>query len=403
MFRVRLLIVRWPLMALVLLCLLMSPSLSGCGGSKRATPTPTKTPKTTVLVEAATATPRPPTATPTPTPTPVPPTPTPIPPTPTPTNTPTPTPDLYARPENVNPLTGLPVDDPTKLQRRPICVVINNSPVARPQYGLAEAEIVYEYIMEGRAVTRFTAIYLVGEAERIGPVRSARLINYVLSPQYDCALAASGGNDHTRWLLKHKADFPYLDIDLDDPGNNVYSYSIGKHWETRLQTNSALLRKWLKNWEVEKVPHLRGFAFDPQPPTGASGQSVHIPYSKNSAVDWTYDAAKGHYLRAVAGQPHLDAATQTRLSAANVIIQTVEHLPTEWVEDSLGNTSIDMVMVGEGKALVLRDGVLIEGFWRALDPHQMPEFRDASGQIIPLKPGNTWIEVVEPTLTVTVK
>lgn len=323
--------------------------------------------------------------------------------TPMPTDTATPTPNLYAHPENVNPLTGLSVDDPAKLRRRPLCVVINNSPIARPQYGLAEAEIVYEYIMEGRAVTRYTAIYLVGEAGRIGPVRSARLINYVLSPQYDCALVASGGNDHTRWLLKHKADFPYLDIDLDDPGNNIYSYSIGKHWETRLQTNSALLRKWLRDWEEEKGQQLRGFAFDSEPPASASGQSVHIPYSKDSAVDWVYDAVQGRYLRSVAGEAHLDAATQKQLSAANVIIQTVEHLPTEWVEDSLGNTSIDMVMVGEGKALVLRDGVLIEGFWRALDPHQMPEFRDASGRIIPLKPGNSWIEVVEPTLTVTVR
>jgi hypothetical protein len=84
----------------------------------------------------------------------------------------------------VNPLTGLVVDEPTKLQRRPLFVVINNDPPARSlHYGFAEAELVYEFIMEGRAVTRFTAVFLAGESERIGPVRSARLINFYLTPQ----------------------------------------------------------------------------------------------------------------------------------------------------------------------------------------------------------------------------
>jgi len=152
MSRDRSLITRWPLVALLLLSLLMLPLLDGCRSSGQATPTATKTPKTTATAEAATATPRPPTATPTPavTPTPRPSaTPTPVP----PTATPTPTPDLYARPEDVNPLTGLVVDDPAKLQRRPLFVLINNDPPARTvHYGFGEAELVYEFIMEGRAV-----------------------------------------------------------------------------------------------------------------------------------------------------------------------------------------------------------------------------------------------------------
>ena len=77
---------------------------------------------------------------------------------------------------HTNPLTGLP-GDPTRLTKRPVAVVVNNRPVARTQYGLSAADVVYEYVMDGWYVTRFTAIYYGNEVERIGPVRSARLIN----------------------------------------------------------------------------------------------------------------------------------------------------------------------------------------------------------------------------------
>ncbi|MDH7486594.1 MAG: DUF3048 domain-containing protein [Anaerolineae bacterium] len=396
MTRFRPITVRWLILAPILLSLL----LSGCGSGGRATPTPTKTPRPALAV--ATATPLPPTPTTMATPTP-PPTATPTPPPtamPTPVP-PTPTPELYARAENENPLTGLPVDDPAKLRRRPLFVVINNDPPARSvHYGFGEAELVYEYIMEGRAVTRFTAVFLAGESERIGPVRSARLINYYLTPQYSGALVASGAGQDVRWWLKHKMAAPYLDIDLDDPGNNVYSFSLGTDYRTRMQTSTARLRRWLANWDVEMDPQLPGFVFSQAVPSGAPGQSVTIPFP--AQVTWTYDAASGRYLRAMGGVPHLDAATGQQLSAANVIIQTMPHEPTNYVEDSLGTTSIRIISVGEGAVTILRDGVSIRGTWQAGDT-TMPQFFDAAGAPIALKPGNSWIEVVEPTLAVTVQ
>ena len=66
------------------------------------------------------------------------------------------------------------------------------------------------------------------------------------------------------------------------------------------------------------------------------------------------------------------------------------------MEDSQGTTSINIVMLGEGKALIFRDGVAIEGRWLADDPHQMSRFLDKQGNVIPLKPGQTWIEIVPP-------
>ena len=66
-------------------------------------------------------------------------------------------------------------DDPALIHRRVLAVRVGNDAVIRPQDGLGAADIVYEELMEGYSLTRFTAIYLGGNAERIRPIRSARL------------------------------------------------------------------------------------------------------------------------------------------------------------------------------------------------------------------------------------
>ena len=415
--------------------------LSACGSPRpRPTPTPTRTPRSALR---ATATPVPATATPIPQPTdtplppatdtPEPPTATPILPTITPvsgaqtgasgqTSTneevwilpppfgPVPQvaalPDLPAREANINPLTGL-VVDPAKLTVRPLLVCINNDPQANPQYGFAQADLVYEYVMESYFITRFTAVFWGQDAERIGPVRSARLINAELTAQFDGLLACSGGSDMVRWILKHKATFPYLDGDLDDPGNNRYYYSVGTDYRTRLQTTTAGLRKWLADQKLEKKVALRGFAFSADVPAGGTpATSIHIPYPKfsklDNEVDWTYNASSGRYLRNMAGAPHLDAATKEQLSAANVVVQFAQHTNTDIKEDSLGSLSVRIELWGEGKALVFRDGQVIEAIWRS-QPDKNTAYLYPDGRLISFKPGNTWFEIVPTDYKVTYK
>ncbi|MEI2689413.1 MAG: DUF3048 domain-containing protein [Anaerolineae bacterium] len=118
----------------------------------------------TAAAPTATAAAAPPTAVPTPTP--------------EPTAIPAPTVNMAALvgdetlPAGVSPFTGLPVDDPTLLERMPAAVKISNSPIARPQSGLSKADVVIEHLAEGD-ITRFTAIFHSQDAQRIGSVRSA--------------------------------------------------------------------------------------------------------------------------------------------------------------------------------------------------------------------------------------
>lgn len=379
----------------------MGLALAGCSPASPTT-VPTLTPRPTF-----TASPAVPTATPaaTATATPVP-----------PTATPTPNP-------NINPFTGLVVTDTETLKHRPLQVVVNNMPVARPQYGLAQADLVLEYLMDGWAVTRFTALYLGQEPSRIGPVRSARLINLHIAPLFDAALVASGASVDVRWLLRNKGEFPYLDIDLDDSSNTNYSTSIGTYWETRMQTSIAGLRKWLDRIREDRATTAKPLAFSEAAPqtTSISGATVHIPYPSSSTVDWLYDSASAKYLRSVSGEKHADGATGSQLSADNVVIVYASHGKTSIVEDTLGNTAIQIGLTGDLDCILLRDGRAWEGTWRwetglgaatigTGDTVVVPTRSEKplrlvakDGSDLTLKPGSTWFQVVPTDYEVVVK
>jgi hypothetical protein len=272
-------------------------------------------------------------------------------------------------------------------------VRIGNDEVIRPQYGLAFADLVYEDIMDGWWVTRLTAVYLSQDPETVGPIRSARLINLELTPQFDGALAHSGASDPIRWLIS-QASF----VDLDEFFHpDPYWSKKNADWRGRLFTGLPRLRDYLRRTGKEKAVELKGFHFSrpgAPPPKGEPATEVFIPYPQTSVTRWAYDPESGRYLRFVHGVPHTEALTGEQLSAANVIVLYAEHQPTDIVEDSLGSTAIRIVLTGQGRLQVFRDGVMIEGTWERTEENQLTQFKDARGEPLELKPGNSWIEVV---------
>lgn len=353
---------------------------------------------TLVAQALPTQTPRP-TFTPVPTDTPVPtaantatamPTPTSVPVTLTPTEMPTATPD-----PRISPLTGLRVSDPALLRRRVLAVRIGNDPSIRPQEGLAGAEIVYEEIMDGWAFTRFTALYLANEAERLRPIRSARLSSLNIIPQYDAVQVHTGASDTIRWLISQATETGFVDLD-EYYHPKPYGVLSGYDWRGRVYTSVEKIREYLREKGLERDRRIPGYVFDGEPPPGETQPAllVHIPYPKACVAEWRYDQDAGRYLRWVQGEPHLDGLTGEQLAADNVIVFYAEHKKTDIVEDSLGNTAIDIVMTGSGRAQICRDGLAIEGRWVQSAANEPIQYYDDSGKVIPLRPGNTWIQLV---------
>ncbi|MEM7128927.1 MAG: DUF3048 domain-containing protein [Chloroflexota bacterium] len=298
----------------------------------------------------------------------------------------------FGTPGGINPLTGLPLPSGRNGQR-PLIVCINNDFAARPQMGTSQADVMYEYLMEGYGITRFSGVFYGDDVAQIGPIRSARLINNYMGVLYDGGLVCSGASDPVRYILKHQVPFPYLDIDLDDPSNSRYTTNVGSDYRTRLRTDTGKLRRWLADWGSEKPGALRGFTFGSYPEGGTPATTISIPYPGINSVSYQHNG-NGQYLRFLGGTPHIDGNGSGQLKFENVIVQYVSHETTDIVEDSLGSLSIRLNLFGSGRAILFRDGMAFDGSWRSDSGGDMPRFFSSNGQEVPLKAGRSWISVV---------
>jgi hypothetical protein len=360
---------------------LISGALSGCFGGVMATttPTPTRTPQF-----AATALP---TANPTLTP---------IGAVPTPDITPTPTP----LPENVNPLTGEVVADASVLDRVPVAIKIDNYPPSQvwPQTGLNGADIVYEHYNEGWFSSRFTAIFLGKAPEKVGSVRSGRIIDLELPAMYTAVFACSGFSNGVLALVQDSDLYPDWVVSESLPRTlspTPFYRDQSRSAPFNMYTSPAQVRAWAAAHGISGRQDLRGMTFSDETPVGGTPATyVQIPWNSLNA-EWTYDEATGRYLRWSDGQRHMDAYDGQQLSFANVVVLYVPQYNTDIVEDPHnGALSIRWELWYSNRAVIFRDGVRIEAFWQRWERPDMLTLTDEEGTPMPLKVGNTLFEVI---------
>jgi hypothetical protein len=301
------------------------------------------------------------------------------------------------------PLTGLQVSEPALLERRPLAIKVQNAAISRPQYGLPQADIVYEHLSEA-GITRFTAIYLCQQVDKIGSTRSARFIDLEIPAMYKSLLAFSGTSAGLYPL--------FLNADFYDRqfcyGWGLHSEGFYRDQELRqkgIPIEHTLFADPNKLWDVATAlgindrQDLQGMDFSAEPPEGGQpATEIRIPYpSRDMIVEYRYDAASGSYLRWQGGEPQVDAATDEQLSATNVVVVYATHVDSDIFEDEprRNHPSVQIQLWGTGPVVVFRDGQAFEGLWARPKREQMLLFRDPTGQIpIPLKPGNTWMQLV---------
>jgi hypothetical protein len=321
-------------------------------------------------------------------------------PTPLPSPSPTPFsggPDDF--PAFVNPLTGQLVFDTSLLERHPVMVKVSNFPRSlRPHSGLSWADIVFEYYI-GAGATRFSAVYYGQNPPEAGPVRSGRLIDAQLGNFYNAILAFASADPIVysriltslgdRAITEGPSTCPAICRTGTGDVNSVRAYPEELTRFAEEDRGVTAARQDL-NGTVFDTAALEG---------GDSGLVVTIRYSFSTISEWRYDEATGLYLRyieevdssgAVSIIPLVDALNGEQLTAANVIVlfaETIEMKPT------LHDFSLADNYAGR-RALLFRDGQVYEIQWRSQGPNLPIQFFDDAGELIPLKPGNTWFHVV---------
>jgi len=304
-------------------------------------------------------------------------------------------PDIF--PVDVNPLTGLKVDNLALLDRPPLVMKISNAPpLVRPQAGIGAADLVFEHYAEG-GLTRFSAIYYGTAPDRVGSIRSARLIDYELVPMYKAFLAFSGASTGVEDRLNTS--------EFSDRLFKGVLYGLPYYWrDESIDVPHNMFANPNALWQLAAEqgaigrPTLHGLAFLEDVPAGSSGTVTNIDLRyRATRILWQYDAESGLYRRFADGEGHFDANTLEQVTAANVVIIYADHQFTDIVESQFQDSvsySIEIKLWFEGDAILFRDGQRYEGRWVRPTREDMIGLRTTTGEMLYLKPGNTWFQVV---------
>ena len=293
--------------------------------------------------------------------------------------------DFSDKPRFVSVLDGLPVENATSSLPVIAAVMIDNFSSSRPQYGLAQASIVYEAPVEG-GLTRYLAIFdRSHKVIKVGPVRSAR--PYFLDWQAEYGqpfYMHSGGSPDALNKIKNSAM-----LDANEFYFGAYYWRVNDRVAPHnLFTSSELWSKLALERLTETPTVWVGRFFETNPPASSTAAiSVSIKYNPNYKVSWKYDSARGIYDRLLADVPYVDFAGET-LTADNVVIQYVQ------VRSLDEEDRKEITTIGSGSARVLRDGRIIYGDWQKDSFSGRTIFTDLSGEEIKFKPGVTWIQIV---------
>jgi len=317
--------------------------------------------------------------------------------------------------------------------RRPLAVMIENSVDARPQSGIGSADIVYEAVAEG-GVTRFMALMYcdaVSQDTLMAPVRSARTYFVDWASGYNQPMYAhvGGGNcsadklpnggygpcksDKRAQAIEQISDYGWrLESDIDgmSVGLPVYYRDYqrlggNRQLATEHTMTTSTERLWTeaseRDWTNtnpdgdEWLDDFIAWEFKDEAPEGERGSSQQISYDfwdgyKQYDVQWNYDPATNSYQRSMGGEAHIDLNTGDVISVKDVVVLLTEEIgPVDELKHMLYTT------IGQGDALLFRDGKAEEIRWTKKNRTAPIIFADKSGDEIEFTRGKIWISVID--------
>lgn len=273
----------------------------------------------------------------------------------------------------ISPFTGEPVDD----GGRPVLAVkIDNVAAARPQTGLAAADIVYVEPVEA-GLSRLLGIYASELPDRVGPVRSAREADFELLEQFgDPALAYSGVQGRLQPVVDEAGLYPV------PPGEAPDAYVRGTD---RVAPHNLYIDP---AGVLEAAPGAEdagdvGFEFSGPPPAGGRPAAERSVSYQNASFSFTWSEEEGRWRVLLDGE-------ETDAAPATVVVQRVTVRESDY-RDSGGNVTPYTETVGSGTAEVLRDGRAFEAEWSRPDEGSGTEFTTPDGEPVPFAEGPVWV------------
>jgi hypothetical protein len=294
-----------------------------------------------------------------------------------PSATPTPAPTALA------PLRGtvVPVGS---LDHASIAAKIDNLPVARPQIGLGSTDLVYQELVEG-GLTRYVAVWQSTIPTLIGPVRSIRPMDPDIVSPLGGIICYSGGQQRFIDLMRRTPVYNAIHGQADTAKTFFRT-------PTRAAPHNVLVKATELLAEHSSIPApAPQFTYAPDAASSSAAREgtptavVNFAFSALSNGSWSWDAAKGVFLRSQGAGPDLDDVG-AQLSATNVVVIRV----TVTNDHDVPKTNL----IGSGEAWISSGGGTAHATWSKSSATDPIHLVDGAGATIRLAAGNTWIELI---------
>jgi Protein of unknown function (DUF3048) N-terminal domain/Protein of unknown function (DUF3048) C-terminal domain len=287
----------------------------------------------------------------------------------------------------LSPLLGTPMREGAG-EHPSLAAKIDNHPLARPQYGLDRADIVFEELVEG-GVTRYVAVWHSDLPPAVGPVRSIRPMDPDIVSPFGGIIAYSGGQDR---FVRAMRDTDLVNaVEGEEETADLFWRSLERPAPHNVLLDAAGMVA--EHDEADPPPLQFRYSSPPDEPDAvASGEPasvVETTFSPSSTSSWTYDAAAGVYARSQNGVPDL-AQSGARHTAVNVVVARVD------IDESPGVPRTELE--GSGEAWIATGGEVLRGTWVKEGARAPLRLVSSTGSVLTLGPGNTWVELV-PNVT----
>jgi len=271
-----------------------------------------------------------------------------------------------------------------------LAVKIDDTSLARPQFGLEEADVVYIEQVEG-GLTRLAAIFSSSIPQRIGPIRSARISDIDILAQYGKVVFAFSGAQRAMLTIISNSN-------LWDYGAQRSSPVIYTRDETRRSPYDMVLRSDLLLEKVNNdgrdvaVSKSVGWSFGQAPQGGVAIDSVSLrwPASKYEA---SWSKAEQRWLLSNGGVANF-AISGKQLGPTTFVIQNVE-MSDSIFRGSDGSYTPLSETVGSGTGYILRDGRSFKANWSRPMAESGTSWTLADGSEIKFAPGSIWVALTD--------
>lgn len=301
-------------------------------------------------------------------------------------------------PKNQNLLTGVPDLTEAAIGKRPVAVMVNNVKGSMPQYGISQADIIFEMPVEGN-LTRMMALYAdYTQMPDVCSIRSCRYYFPAVSEGFDAF--------YVHWGMDPSVKDYVNSLGLDRYNGSTNTGGLFARDQDRLNAGysrehtayfkgtqfASVVERTGKRTELTDDKRGTAFSFCPIGTTvtltGTACNTVTVKFG-NAIAGFQYDESAKIYYKSFNGNPQVDGRTEEQLSFTNVFV-----LETSiWTREDGVHKGIDWAGNENARGYYFTNGAMQEIRWSKENGEEEGylKFYDLQGNELSINRGKSYI------------